>query len=159
MANTTFSCAKDTGFPYFCISGFHCALLVYLQRRRQACARGGNRHGEAASCISTRRQYTESMQKQNRQSQAPTDPQNCRNKLAPVQAPAINCKSGLLSPVPDKRSPHQRRRHQPRGPPLLPAGRVRPAPFISSFWHQFSHLCFLQAPSSCEACSGQDGRC
>ena len=46
--------------------------------------------------------------------QAQTDPQNFRNKSAPVQAPAINCKSGPLNPVPDRHTLHQRRRHQPR---------------------------------------------
>ena len=79
------------------------------------------------------------MQKQNRQSQVPTDPQNCRNKSAHMQAPAINCRSGLLNPIPDKQSPHQRRRHLPHGLTLLPAGRVIPV------------LLFR--------CSGQDGRC
>ena len=45
--------------------------------------------------------------------EAQTDPQNCRNKSAPVQAPAINCKSGPLNPVPDRHTLHQCRRHQP----------------------------------------------
>ena len=79
--------------------------------RQQACARGGRRPVETASCISTRRQYTESMQRQNRQSQAPTDPQNCRNKPAPMPAPAIGCKSGLPNAVSDKHNLHQCCRH------------------------------------------------